>query len=299
MKAEDGGEGLREPLCALDADKIRMLVSLMTKDRQPWMKWIERKLKRVARRWGVPEAMAAKPSKKQLKELKEDYLVESTLKTWFEIGGKGGGVTTEKRKKKGEEEKEFELSGFGLEEEDGKWTPIERVKTRQTYDRLIQKRMRLRNYTPKKAHKIVQTIQQKMTANERDYWWRLTHRTMQTKQRESKWKKDKNGNAVESKCPVCKAADEDWEHYEYECKGVREMNERVAESMGREHAFSKEEWRLEKEGMENREMIAIAKARWIYHCERCKIDMKQRRRLNITILMNKLNRRIQIATESK
>ena len=104
---------------------------------------------------------------------------------------------------------------------------------------------------------------------------------------------------MESKCPVCKAADEDWEHYEYECKGVREMNERVAESMGREHAFSKEEWRLEKEGMENREMIAIAKARWIYHCERCKIDMKQRRRLNITILMNKLNRRIQIATESK
>ena len=81
----------------------------------------------------MAEAMATKPSKKQLKELKEDCLVESTLKIWFEIGGKRGGVTTEKRKKKGEEEKEFELNGFGLEEEDGKWTPIESPKASRAF----------------------------------------------------------------------------------------------------------------------------------------------------------------------
>ena len=44
------------------------------------MKWVERKLNKVARRWRVREAMAAKPNKKQLKELKEDCIVESSLK---------------------------------------------------------------------------------------------------------------------------------------------------------------------------------------------------------------------------
>ena len=78
-----------EPVCALDAAKIRMLVSLMTKDLQPWIKWVERKLGKVARRWEVREAMTAKPNKTQLKELKED-IVESTLK-------KGGGKERERR----------------------------------------------------------------------------------------------------------------------------------------------------------------------------------------------------------
>jgi len=103
LKEEEGGVGLREPICALDAAKIRMLVSLMIKDRQPWMKWIERKLNKVAKKWGVQEAMAAKPNKKQLRELKEDCIVESTLKIWFEIGGKGGGKREEGKKEKGKE----------------------------------------------------------------------------------------------------------------------------------------------------------------------------------------------------
>jgi hypothetical protein len=98
MKEEEGGVRLRDPLCALDAAKIRMFVDLMTKDRQPWMKWIERKLNRVAEKWGVQEAMAASPNKRQLKELREDCIVESTLKIWFEIGGKGGGKQKEERK---------------------------------------------------------------------------------------------------------------------------------------------------------------------------------------------------------
>ena len=134
-----------------------MLVSLMTKDRQPWMKWVERKLDKVARRWGVREAMAAKPSKTQLKELNEDCIVESTLKIWFEIGGKGGGNQKEEKEEKGETV-EIELSGMGVDEEKGGWTPVERLKTRQAYDRLIRTRMKLKNYKPRKAHKIVQGI---------------------------------------------------------------------------------------------------------------------------------------------
>ena len=135
-----------------------------------------------------------------------------------------------------------------------------------------------------------------MTANERDYWWRLTHRVIQTKKRESKWKKEENGESVTSKCPVCKAEEEDWEHYDYECRGVREMNERVAESVGRAQAFSRDEWSLEEEGMDEGVMLSIVKARWIYHCERVMMDKGQRKRLNTDILMNRLNRRMEIVS---
>jgi hypothetical protein len=293
MEEEEGGVGLREPICALDAAKIRMLVGLLVKERQPWMKWIERKLHGVARRWGVREAMAAKPSKRQITALNEECIVESTLKIWFEIGGKGGGKQKGEKKEKGEV-REIELSGMGVEEEKGGWTPIESLTTRQAYDRLIRTRMRLKNYEPKKAHRTVHSIQKLLTANERDYWWRLTHRVIQTKNRESKWKKNENGEFETRVCPVCKVEEEDWNHYDYECSGVMKMNERVAESVGRAQAFSRSEWSLEKEGMKKEEMVHIAKARWIYHCERVKMDMKQKKRLNIDTLINRLNRRMTI-----
>jgi hypothetical protein len=293
MREEEGGVGLREPICALDAAKIRMLVGLMIKDRQPWMKWIERKLNKVAEKWGVQEAMAAKPNKIQLKELKEDCIVESTLKIWFEIGGKGGGKQKEERKEKGEL-REFELSGMGVDEEKGGWTPIERLTTKQSYDRLVRSRMKLKNYEPKNAHRIVHGIQKKLTAKERDYWWRLTHRVIQTKVRESKWKKNESGENMTRKCPVCKTEEEDWNHYDYDCKGVKEMNENVAKSVGRAHAFSRSEWSLEEEGKEKNVTLTIAKARWIYHCERVKMDMKKKRRLDTKTLMNRLDRQMMI-----
>ena len=298
MKQEEGGVGLRDPLCAMDADKIRMFVSMMTKNRQPWMKWIERKLRRVARKWGVREAMGAKPTKSQLRDLKEDCLTENTLKIWFEIGGRGGGSRREERKVK-EKVQCIELSGFGIEDEEGKWTPIERMTTKLAYRNLIQKRMKMKNYTPKKAHRNIQSIQKMMTAVERDFWWRLTHRVIQTKKTEKHWKRDRNGELVTSTCPVCKEEEESWKHYDYECKGVQEMNKRVAERMKRDELFSRDEWSLEKEGMEREEMLNIAKARWIYHCERCKMDMKQRNRFTIETLMNRLNRRMQIIKEAE
>ena len=150
--------------------------------------------------------------------------------------------------------------------------------------------MKVGKYKPKKAHKHVNDIQKQLTATERDYWWRLTHRVIQTKQRESHWKKDENEEFETRTCPVCKVEEESWEHYDYECRGVREMNERVAESVGRAQAFSRNEWSLEEEGMEKGVMLTIAKARWICHCERVKMDIKQRKRMNTVILMNRLNR---------
>ena len=290
-KEEEGGVGLRDPVCALDAAKINILVNLMTKDRQPWMRWIERKLVRVAERWRVAEAMAAKPNKQQVKELKQNCIVESTLKVWFEVGGTGGGPKEEVQMKRGEK-KTVRLSGIGMETERG-WIPIERLKGRQIYDRLVRTRLTLKNYKPSEAHKTVKTIQKMLTAKERDYWWRLTHRVTPIKKKESKWRRGEDGELVSATCPVCKEEEETWDHYDYECSGVRRMNEKVAAWIGRD-PFSKEEWRLEKQKMERQEILIIAKARWIYHCERCKMDMGRRRKLNIEVLMNRLERRVRV-----
>ena len=41
------------------------------------------------------------------------------------------------------------------------------------------------------------------------------------------------------------------------------MNRRVAESVGREQEFTRNEWSLEEEGMERGVKLNIAKARWI------------------------------------
>ena len=101
---EEGGSGVKDPICALDASKMRILIRLMTRNRQPWMKWVERKLIRVAKKWGIEEAMAAKTTKKQRNQLREDCLVESTLKIWLEIGGRRS--TEEEARKRREKEKE-------------------------------------------------------------------------------------------------------------------------------------------------------------------------------------------------
>ena len=99
---------------------------------------------------------------------------------------------------------------------------------------------------------------------------------IQTRKRESIWKTDKNGMAIESTCPICNE-EESWEHYKYDYKGMMEMNEKVAQRLGRAETFSRQEWRLEVEDMEEQEKTSIATARWVYHCEICKIANKKRR----------------------
>ena len=63
----------------------------------------------------------------------------------------------------------------------------------QTYDRLIQKRMRIKKHEPRKIHKKIMKIQKKLTADEKNYWWRLSHKTLQMKKRQSKWRRGEEG----------------------------------------------------------------------------------------------------------
>ena len=44
---KEGGTGIRDPIAALDARRVGILKKIITRNRQPWMKWIERKLMKV------------------------------------------------------------------------------------------------------------------------------------------------------------------------------------------------------------------------------------------------------------
>ena len=52
---------------------------------------------------------------------------------------------------------------------------------------------------------------------------------------------------------------------------------------------TQEQWRLEEKCMMTEEMmIIVAKARWIYHRQRCRLDHKQARRLNVDNIIERL-----------
>ena len=110
------------------------------------MRWIEYKLKRVATEWNIPEAMATKPTKAQIKNLKEDYIAESTLAIWMEIGDtKREERLVSTKRATGETTTKWE-SGFGIY--NGEWIPLELIKTKHIYQVLLQKRTSVKNYTP-------------------------------------------------------------------------------------------------------------------------------------------------------
>ena len=119
-----------------------------------------------------------------------------------------------------------------------------------------------------------------------------------TKKTESKWRRQPNGELVKSTCPVCNEEEETREHYEFGCKIGGELRKRIAKKAGREdNPISKEEWAMEEEGMDDHLTTMIAKARWIYHCQRCKIDNGQKKRMNIETVMQKLDRRMKVVAD--
>ena len=81
-------------------------------------------------------------------------------------------------------------------------------------------------------------------------------------------------------------------HYEYGCEQATELRRMIANKLGKRE-ISQRQWRLE-EALAEQEMIVIAKVRWIYHCERCKIDHGERKIMNLRLIMQKLNKSIEI-----
>lgn len=83
-----GGIGLKDPSCMLDAGKIRLVKNMRLKSEQPWVRWMERKLQLIKDRWGISVSpFIHKPTRAQVRELKQDCLLEQTLQIWYELGG--------------------------------------------------------------------------------------------------------------------------------------------------------------------------------------------------------------------
>ena len=203
------------------------------------------------------EWMEAEYRQKEEKRKLDDE--KTVLVGWCPVAARQRREEKHKHKMMNMNEEEKQEIGLVME---GEWQPLEGLRTKLIYNTLMNKRLKLKKYKPSNTHENIQTIQKELTANERDYWWRLSHRLIMTNERVSKYNKD-----VQSDCPVCGEQKEDWAHYDYACEKEQEMVGKVAMKMNRKE-LSREQWGLDTTDLKEEEMVVVAKARWIYHKER-------------------------------
>lgn len=321
-RQEEGGIGVIDPDCMIDATKIMILKRWNNQNKQPWKKWITRRMNKKKQEWKMNEnenVLGLIPTRKMITELRDDNLTEKIMKIWYEIEG----TTRSKYENRGEKDKKeeefkriveivmkttepktYELmmrkrkegeKEIGIEIE-GEWRPIETIRTKEIYEKLLKKRLKLNNYTPKQAHKNIKMISKKLTPKERDFWWRHTHELISIRKIENKWRKNEDGSMMTDKCAMCITNIEDRHHYEYGCKVNQKWREHVMkyinEMKEEEHNtdMTKDKWNLNEENMDEAMMVAITKARWIYQKARGKVMNKSRVRMDMDVMMNSLKR---------
>jgi hypothetical protein len=218
---------------------------------------------------------AEQPWAKWLRRKEHRLSRQWAIRVWHELGGK---VIREE----GKEVKVLKISDT--------WVDLEGTRNRTIYEELVQLRFGELKNKEKRVNHAMTTIKNKLTPQQRQFWWRVAHKKFQTNDRAHRWKVDARGRAADQ-CSVCKGPKENWEHMEYNCDGVQKWIERLSAvyakyTRGREvEEWTKpdrEEWRLEEDKeMEEDKMIVISVARWLYHKERCALVHRQRRRLDI------------------
>jgi hypothetical protein len=192
------------------------------------------------------------------------------------------------KRKEGERELGIEI--------DGEWRPIDGLRTKEIYVILMNKRLKLNNYTPKRAHASIKSINKKLTPKERDFWWRHTHELISIRKNEHKWRKNDDGSMMTNICAMCMKEIETRQHYEYGCetneKWRKHVMKYVNEMNGEEgmNDMMIEKWNLNEKDMDETTMIIIAKARWIYQKERGKIMNRNRMMVDMNVMMNTLKR---------
>ena len=113
---------------------------------------------------------------------------------------------------------------------------------------------------------------------------------------ESKYKQDKLNNLVSAECPLCHHPEETRPHYEYDCPTLSHFRCQVAELIGKQD-LTRAEWMLETpQPLET--TILIAKARWAFHCARCSVDNNRNTAVNLEVVLNRTQRRVQTAKET-
>jgi hypothetical protein len=188
--------------------------------------------------------------------------------------------------------------GFDIK---GKFTSLEKTESRIVYKRIMTARRSTWNKQYRvtkediRSNRAMLEGKKHLSAKERDYWWRLAHGRVSLKAHESKWRVE-NGVRVSALCPVCKKEPETKRHYDFECEGLQCFIGQLGEiyeqcKTEKEQAWkplSKDMWCLSVDSVmsETLEML-VAKARWLYHKERCNIMHKSRRMLDTGVLLEK------------
>jgi hypothetical protein len=183
--------------------------------------------------------------------------------------------------------------------------------TRHVYEILRMKRMK-RKMMDRSPFQVMKQIEKKLTARERDYWWRLSHNTISLKSREHKWRKNEDGTAVSDRCPACKTEKEDRKHYDYDCTSMQTLIDRLQDKL--DETITRQDWNLQTPTsppshppliphpqppqptpqLADRKAIVIAKARWVHHKERCKLANNGRKVMNLDLVMQKLEHALQM-----
>ena len=58
--------------------------------------------------------------------------------------------------------------------------------------------------------------------------------------------------------------------------------------------FTREKWTLKKERGKISTNILIAKARWVFHCERCNVDHNRNKIINQAVILKRTQRRMEV-----
>jgi len=231
-KVEEGGIGVKDPICLLDSTRIRMIRDMRMKEAQPWVKWMNRKERKLKERWGVESVFKGRVKKKMIAELKDECVFESAVKVWHELKG----IT---KKEEGEEVMKIRIGEH--------WRDLKKIKGREIYEQLLQRRHGTSKNEAKNTNHAMTSIARQLTPQQRQFWWRVAHKNYMTNDRAHKWKVDRRGRAP-NECNVCRSAIESWDHMEYECDGVKKWMERMKSAYEEYTDMENGEWRIPMSG---------------------------------------------------
>ena len=178
----EGGIGVKDPNCMIDAMRIKLIRDMKNKTEQPWVTWLKRKEDRLKNRWGVTTVWDG-VTRRQLRELGEECLFEEAVRVWHEMRGEES--EGRMRVKIGEE-----------------WRELEKLRGREVYEQLVrirwgelkeEEKNRV-NYTMTRIHKL-------LTPRQRQFWWKIAHKKVMTNNCVHKWLV-RGGERAGSECRV-------------------------------------------------------------------------------------------------
>lgn len=291
---DKGGIGVKDPICIVDATRIKLIKDMIEKNTQPWVKWMKRKEKRITERWQVKNIFQKGMKKKNVTELSEECIFESAVKIWHEMKGK---IIEE-----GGEEVMMICT-------DGEWQRVIDTTGKEIYAELVRIRfgkVKENEENDRVNHTMTTIAKGLLTPQLKQFWWKVAHKKIMTNNRAHKWKLNNRGRAP-NECNVCHKTIENWEHMEDGCEGVKEWRERLkkihekhwGDQREKWQKMTREDWRLsmKSQDLTLRQMWTIAVGRWIFHKERSRLIHRQRRRIDMDRMQEEMEDELRVMNE--